>query len=60
MRKEARRKDGTYIRFDDNAAVLINGRGRAGWHPPCSVGGAGIRERQYTKIVSLARRFGSS
>jgi large subunit ribosomal protein L14 len=24
MRKEARRKDGTYIRFDDNAAVLIN------------------------------------
>src|SRR5438309_1767664 len=24
MRKERRRKDGTYIRFDDNAAVLIN------------------------------------
>ena len=27
MRKEARRKDGTYIRFDDNAAVLINDAG---------------------------------
>ena len=24
MRKETRRKDGTYIRFDSNAAVLIN------------------------------------
>jgi len=27
MRKERRRKDGTYIRFDDNAAVLINDAG---------------------------------
>src|SRR5690349_24888709 len=27
MRKERRRKDGTYIRFDDNAAVLINEAG---------------------------------
>ena len=27
MRKEARRKDGTYIRFDDNAAVLIDDAG---------------------------------
>src|SRR5215510_3442393 len=27
MRKEARRKDGTYIRFDSNAAVLINDTG---------------------------------
>src|SRR3981081_3831534 len=27
MRKERRRRDGTYIRFDDNAAVLINDAG---------------------------------
>lgn len=27
MRKETRRKDGTYIRFDSNAAVLVNDLG---------------------------------
>ena len=31
MRKEARRKDGTYIRFDDNAAVLIDDAGFGQW-----------------------------
>src|ERR1700751_3586658 len=36
MRKERRRKDGTYIRFDDNAAVLITMPGNP-WEPACSV-----------------------
>jgi ribosomal protein L14 len=31
--KEMRRKDGSYIRFDDNAAVLINPQRRAPRHP---------------------------
>ncbi len=31
--KETRRKDGSYIRFDENAAVLINDAGRAAGHP---------------------------
>ena len=32
-RKEYRRRDGTYIRFDQNAAVVINDVERAGRHP---------------------------
>jgi len=35
MRKETRRKDGTYIRFDTNAAVLINEVGER-WGRACS------------------------
>mgnify|MGYP003694268323 CR=1 FL=1 len=31
--KETRRKDGSYIRFDENAVVLINDAGRAARHP---------------------------
>jgi large subunit ribosomal protein L14 len=40
MRKETRRKDGTYIRFDSNAAVLINGSRRAGGNARVRSGGA--------------------
>ena len=40
MRKETRRKDGTYIRFDSNAAVLVNEVGRAGGHARVRAGGA--------------------
>ena len=40
MRKETRRKDGTYIRFDSNAAVLVNEVGRAGGHARVRTGGA--------------------
>ena len=36
MRKETRRKDGTYIRFDSNAAVLIM-KPASRWAPACSV-----------------------
>jgi large subunit ribosomal protein L14 len=54
MRKERRRKDGTYIRFDDNAAVLINNqnnpRGTRIFGPVARE----LRERNFMKIVSLA------
>ena len=39
--KETRRRDGTYIRFDDNAAVIINPTGRAARHPHLRPGGPG-------------------
>ena len=53
-RKEKRRPDGTYIRFDDNACVLINDqrnpRGTRIFGPV----GRELRERKFMKIVSLA------
>jgi large subunit ribosomal protein L14 len=54
VRKEKRRPDGTYIRFDDNACVLINEqrnpRGTRIFGPV----GRELRERKFMKIVSLA------
>ena len=41
LRKEALRKDGTYIRFDQNAAVVINDAGRADCCPPQREGWSG-------------------
>jgi large subunit ribosomal protein L14 len=54
-RKELRRKDGTYIKFDDNAGVLIN----INTKEPLGTRIFGpvareLRERGFTKIVSLA------
>jgi large subunit ribosomal protein L14 len=53
-KKEKRRPDGTYIRFDDNACVLINEqrnpRGTRIFGPV----GRELRERRFMKIVSLA------
>ena len=52
--KETRRKDGSYIRFDENAAVLINEarepRGTRIFGPV----GRELREKRFMKIVSLA------
>lgn len=52
--KETRRRDGSYIRFDDNAAVLINAqkepRGTRIFGPV----GRELREKRYMRIVSLA------
>jgi large subunit ribosomal protein L14 len=52
--KEMRRRDGTYIRFDDNAAVLINAqkepRGTRIFGPV----GRELREKRFMRIVSLA------
>ncbi len=54
-RKEVRRPDGSYIRFDDNAAVLLtpdgqNPRGTRIFGPVARE----LRERQFMKIISLA------
>ncbi len=52
--KEIRRSDGSYIRFDDNACVLINNtdelRGTRIFGPVARE----LREKQYGKIISLA------
>ena len=52
--KETRRKDGTYIRFDDNAAVLINPQGEPRGTRIFGPVGRELREKRYMKIVSLA------
>ncbi|MDR1879011.1 MAG: 50S ribosomal protein L14 [Bacteroidales bacterium] len=53
-RKEVRRNDGSYIRFDDNAVVLLTAaeelRGTRIFGPVARE----LREKQYLKIVSLA------
>lgn len=53
-KKEIRRKDGSYIRFDDNACVLLSSteemRGTRVFGPV----GRELREKQFMKIVSLA------
>ena len=53
-RKEYRRTDGSYIRFDDNAAVLINNQlepiGSRVFGPVARE----LREKNFTKILSLA------
>ncbi len=53
-KKEIRRKDGSYIRFDENAAVIIkednNPKGTRIFGPVARE----LRERQFMKIVSLA------
>ncbi|MFZ0415890.1 MAG: 50S ribosomal protein L14 [Candidatus Acidiferrales bacterium] len=53
-RKEHRRKDGTYIRFDDNAAVLINDAGEPVGTRVFGPVARELRERKFTKIISLA------
>ena len=54
VRKEIRRKDGSYIRFDDNACVLLNNadepRGTRIFGPVARE----LRDRDYMRIVSLA------
>jgi len=54
QRKEHRRRDGTYIRFDQNAAVLINDAGEPVGTRVFGPVARELRDRQYTKIVSLA------
>jgi len=53
-KKEVKRKDGSYIRFDENAAVLLNQqnepRGTRIFGPVARE----LREKQFMKIVSLA------
>lgn len=53
-KKEMRRSDGTYIRFDDNAAVIINPQGEPRGTRIFGPVGRELREKRYMKIVSLA------
>ena len=53
-RKEHRRRDGTYIRFDQNAAVLINEGGEPVGTRVFGPVARELRDRNYMKIVSLA------
>jgi large subunit ribosomal protein L14 len=52
--KEIRRKDGSYIRFDDNAGVIINDAGEPRATRIFGPVGRELREKKYMKIVSLA------
>jgi large subunit ribosomal protein L14 len=53
-RKEVRRKDGSYIRFDDNAAVIIDDKGEPKGTRVFGPVGRELRDKQFMKIVSLA------
>ena len=53
-RKEGRRKDGSYIRFDDNAAVLISKDGEPRASRIFGPVARELREKGFMKIVSLA------
>ena len=53
-RKELRRKDGTYIRFDENAGVLINEAGEPIGTRIFGPVARELREKNFMKIVSLA------
>jgi large subunit ribosomal protein L14 len=52
--KEIRRNDGSYIRFDDNAVVLLNAAGEMIGTRIFGPVARELREKQYMKIVSLA------
>jgi large subunit ribosomal protein L14 len=52
--KEIRRKDGSYIRFDENAAVIINNEGEPRATRIFGPVGRELREKRFMKIVSLA------
>ena len=53
-KKERRRADGSYIRFDENAAVLINNQGNPRGTRIFGPVARELRDRNYMKIVSLA------
>lgn len=53
QRKELRRADGSYIRFDENAAVIVDGKEPKGTRVFGPIARE-IRERGFNKIISLA------
>ena len=53
-KKQYRRPDGTYIRFDDNAAVIINDQKQPKGPRIFGPVARELREKDYMKIVSLA------
>jgi large subunit ribosomal protein L14 len=55
VKKEIRRKDGTYVRFDENAGVIIDKNGLPKGTRILGPIAREIKEVGYTKIASLAR-----
>ena len=53
-KKELRRSDGSYIRFDDNAAVLLNSAGEPRGTRVFGPVARELRDNGYMKIVSMA------
>ncbi|MXW58160.1 MAG: 50S ribosomal protein L14 [Acidimicrobiia bacterium] len=53
-KKEKRRKDGSYIRFDENAAVLINDQQQPRGTRIFGPVGRELRDKRFMRIVSLA------
>ena len=53
-KKEIRRQDGTYIRFDDNACVLLNEQSQPRGTRIFGPVGRELREKRFMRIVSLA------
>jgi large subunit ribosomal protein L14 len=53
-KKEVRRADGSYIRFDDNAVVLLNAGGELRGTRIFGPVARELREKDYMKIISLA------
>ena len=53
-KKEIRRPDGSYIRFDDNAAVILNEAGEMSGTRIFGPVARELRDREFMKIVSLA------
>ena len=53
-RRQQRRKDGSYIRFDDNAAVLVNAENEPVGTRVFGPVARELREKKFMKIISLA------
>jgi len=53
-KKETRRRDGSFIRFDENAAVLLNAQGEPRGTRIFGPVARELRDRNYMKIISLA------
>jgi len=53
-KKEVRRSDGSYIKFDDNAAVIIDNQGNPRGTRIFGPVARELRDKRYMKIVSLA------
>ena len=53
-KKEVRRKDGSYIRFDDNACVLLDAAGEMRGTRVFGPVARELRDKKFMKIVSLA------
>jgi large subunit ribosomal protein L14 len=54
VNKPIRRDDGSYVRFDDNAAVIINDQGNPIGTRVFGPVARELRDRNYMKIISLA------